>query len=542
LIPVLVQFLFCSPLYAGINVRVGIEQNEPLIFTDKDNLVKGIYSDVLSYVARKEKWNLRYIKGSWPECLERLKNHEIDLLTGIAYSEERSLNYDFTRETVITNWGQIYLPEDSEIGLFLDLTGKKMAVVKGDIYYAKFKILAGKFEITPRFVEVEKYTVVFKMLDKGVVDSGIVSGIFGKYHEDQYRVKKSEMIFVPVELRFAAPKGRSRAFMEAIDKHLENLKQKRNSVYHQSIARWLENSSKIVFPVWLKPAWVVGSIAGLIFFIGSVSLFLKWQVRVQTDTLKETMAAKEKIESDLRVAHKIQMDLLPGEFPPFPDRTEFDIYAVIEPAREVGGDLFDFFFVDSDHLCFVIGDVSDKGVPAALFMARTKTLIKSIAKGFNRSSEILKAVNEELSVNNDSLMFVTVFCGILKVSTGEVDYTNAGHNPPLVIRHGKEACFLAGTGDTILGIDEDLSFHQSSMVLEPGDTLFMYTDGVTEAFNNKEEEFSEKRLKQAAANHDRRPVKETVMAVMGKVKDFTGEVPQSDDIAILALKYLRKTT
>jgi len=145
LITVLAQLLFCLPLYAGSSVRVGIYQNEPVIFTDNDDRVKGIYSDVLSYVARKENWNLRYIKGSWPECLDRLENHEIDLLAGIAYSEERSRIYDFSRETVIENWGQVYLPEDSAIRAFLDLTGKKMAVVKGDIYYAIFKSLGSRF-------------------------------------------------------------------------------------------------------------------------------------------------------------------------------------------------------------------------------------------------------------------------------------------------------------------------------------------------------------------------------------------------------------
>ena len=541
LVAVLTQLLFCLSSHAGGTVRVGIYQNEPVIFIDKKAEVKGIYSDVLSYIARKEKWTLRYINGSWHECLDRLKNHEIDLLAGIAYSEERSRHYDFTRKTVITNWGQVYLPKGSEIKLFLDLTDKKMAVVKGDIYYVTFKSLADKFEITPRFMEVEKYKDVLELLDRGLVDSGLIPRIFGQYHEGRYRIKKSAMNFAPVELRFAAPKGRSRALIEAIDRHLERLKQKKTSIYFQSRDRWLGGYRKIMLPVWLKPAWAVGFVVTLLLLIGSVSLFLKWQVKVRTDALKGTIAAKERIESDLRVAHKIQMDLLPGVFPPFPGRTEFDIYAVIEPAREVGGDLFDFFFIDSDHLCFVIGDVSDKGVPAALFMARTKTLIKSIAKGLHGSSKILEAVNQELSVNNDSMMFVTVFCGILKVSTGEVGYTSAGHNPPLIIHAEKEACFLAGTGDTVLGIDDTISFHQADMVLAPGDTLFMYTDGVTEAFNDKEEAFSEKRLEQAVANHQRGGAKETVNAVMDAVRAFTGEVPQSDDIAILALKYLQKT-
>ncbi len=530
------------PAAAANEVRVGVYQNEPVIFIGKDGRVQGIYADVLSHVAQKEAWNLKYVFGSWTECINRLNNHEIDILVAIAYSEERTLIYDFTRVTVIENWGHIYLPEKSTIEAFLDLGDKRMAVLREDIYYKTFKALGAKFEISPDFVEVESYTDIFEMLDRGDIDSGIVPRIFGRYHENLYRVKRSQMNFGPVELRFAIPKGRSRVVIDAIDRHLKPLKLNKTSVYHQSLDRWLEGASKIILPVWLNPAWVVGSIVTLIVFIGAVSLFLRWQLRLRTSALAKTIAAKEKIESDLRVAHEIQMDLLPSEFPPFPDRPEIDIYAVIEPAREVGGDLFDFFFVDKAQLCFVIGDVSDKGVPAALFMARTRTLIKALAAGLGSASDILTAVNRELSVSNDSMMFVTTFCGILNVRTGVIGYTNAGHNPPLVMRPDEPATFLEGTGDMALGIDEDISFHQAELILEPGDTLFMYTDGVTEAFNGRSEEFSENRLAKVVSDHPTGTAKETVQAVMGAVKGFTGNFPQSDDIAVLALKYLQEMT
>lgn len=533
----LLILLIPAGLSAAVTVRVGIYPNEPLIFTGKDGRVQGIYNDILVHVAQKEKWNLKYVSGSWAECIARLNNHEIDLMAAIAYSEERRLIYDFNRVTVIENWGQVYLPKDSEVAAFLDLTGRQMAVLKDDIYYNTFRGLGAKFEIKPEFVEVDSYLTIFGMLDRGEVASGIVSRIFGQYHDKRYRIKTSQMNFGPVELRFAIPKGRTRTILEAIDKHLKTLKSRKNSIYHQSLDRWLEGASKIVLPAWLNPAWVVGSIAALVLFIGSVSLFLRWQLRLRTAALEKTIAAKERIESDLRVAREIQMDLLPTDFPPFPDRHEFDIFAIIEPAREVGGDLFDFFSVDDDHLCFLIGDVSDKGVPAALFMARTKTLIKSVAGGRQNSAQILTAVNRELSINNDSMMFVTVFCGILKVSTGEIGYTNAGHNPPLVVRPDKVPQFLADTGDTALGIDEDLMFHAADVTLAPGDTLFMYTDGVTEAFNDRQEEFAEARLQQALSDHHTGAVSETALTVLDSVKRFAGEVPQSDDIAILALKY-----
>ncbi|MFC1516057.1 SpoIIE family protein phosphatase [Thermodesulfobacteriota bacterium] len=256
------------------------------------------------------------------------------------------------------------------------------------------------------------------------------------------------------------------------------------------------------------------------------------------EKLTETTAAKERMESELRIAREIQMDLLPHVFPPFPDRTEFDIYAEIEPAKQVGGDLYDFFFIDDNRLFFVIGDVSDKGVPAALFMARAKAMIRSTAKNLDSPNEILDVVNKELNINNDSMMFVTIFCGILAIDTGAVFYTNAGHNPPLLVRSDKTVDFLGTTGDTALGFEPDLTFGKAEIILQPGDAIFMYTDGVTEAFNEKNEEFTEERLKTEVRLHSGKSTENMVLLVLEKVKTFTGNEPQSDDITLLGLKYL----
>jgi sigma-B regulation protein RsbU (phosphoserine phosphatase) len=231
------------------------------------------------------------------------------------------------------------------------------------------------------------------------------------------------------------------------------------------------------------------------------------------------------------------MDLVPKIFPPFPDRSEFDLYAVLEPARQVGGDFYDFFFIDPHRLCFVMGDVSDKGVPTALLMARTKTLIKSAAKSRVAPDEILDIVNKEVSINNDLFMFVTVFCGILNTDTGEVRYTNAGHNEPVMVHPHKDPMFIAGTGSTALGIDEDSTFKKTNIVLKSEYTLFMYTDGVTEAFNRDEETFSEGRLIQALLSYRQASTRDMVLSILKKIKAFSGDMPQTDDIAILALKY-----
>jgi len=261
-------------------------------------------------------------------------------------------------------------------------------------------------------------------------------------------------------------------------------------------------------------------------------------LKTHIKNLTETTAVQERTENELRIAHDIQMDLLPKRFPPFPDRTEFDIHAVIKPAKQVGGDLYDFFFIDSDRLFFIIGDVSDKGVPAALFMAKAKSLINFSAKGTYDPGSILETVNKELSYDNDSSMFVTAFCGILAISTGEVCYTNAGHNPPLIVRQGNEVEPLKRTGNTVLGVDADSTFTSARLILEPGDTLFLYTDGVTEACNNKEELFSEERLIGKVSYHRNDSMKELALSILQEVTLFSQGMPQADDITILGLRYL----
>jgi sigma-B regulation protein RsbU (phosphoserine phosphatase) len=253
--------------------------------------------------------------------------------------------------------------------------------------------------------------------------------------------------------------------------------------------------------------------------------------------LTETTAAKERIESELKIAREIQMSIIPKIFPPFPDRPEFDIYAFIEPAKEVGGDLYDFFFVDDNHICFMIGDVSGKGVPASLFMAVTKTLFKANTSEGVRPDEILTRLNNELSRDNESCMFVTIFCGILNTKTGEVFYSNAGHNPPLLLRQGKEAEYLDISDSIAVGAKEGLSFKTEKLVLLAGEALFMYTDGVTEAANIENELFSEERLRDNLSELQEKPIKDIVSSQLEKIEDFSKEAPQADDITMMIIKY-----
>jgi len=264
---------------------------------------------------------------------------------------------------------------------------------------------------------------------------------------------------------------------------------------------------------------------------------MKTSLRQYIQELTETTAAKERIESELNIAHDIQMGILPKTFPPFPERSEFDIYAAIRPAREVGGDLYDFFFMDDDHLCFAVGDVSGKGVPAALFMAVTRTLIKTKAVQGLSPDTVLTRVNEDLAVENPSMMFVTLFLGILNIRTGQMEYCNAGHNPPYLLGGGAQPEAVEPTGGLILGVEEDFRYLSKTIRLEKGDALFLYTDGVTEAMNPADELFSEARLEKRLAALKGQPVERIVAGVLDAIDGFVLGAPQADDITMLVLEF-----
>lgn len=272
--------------------------------------------------------------------------------------------------------------------------------------------------------------------------------------------------------------------------------------------------------------------------------FLTRDFRVMRDSLKdhikqltETTAVRERMESELKIAHDIQMSILPKTFPPFPTRDEFDLFALILPAREVGGDFYDFFQLSENLLCFVIGDVSGKGVPAALFMAVTKTLIKSFAKKDVTPDEILSHVNEELAEDNDACMFVTLFCGVLDTQTGEIQYANAGHNPPLIVKKSRTVEWLPRAKSLVAGAMPGVRYESLNFRLSPGDRLFLYTDGVTEAMNHADDLFSEQRLEKDLVISADLEIKDAIRAIMDSIDRFADGAPQSDDITMMMIRY-----
>jgi sigma-B regulation protein RsbU (phosphoserine phosphatase) len=263
-------------------------------------------------------------------------------------------------------------------------------------------------------------------------------------------------------------------------------------------------------------------------------------VALERARLIEAYVEKERMEEALKLAHDIQMSMVPKTFPPFPDRSEFDIFATLAPAKEVGGDFYDFFFIDDDHLCFAVGDVSGKGVPASLFMAVTKTLFKATAGNGGTPGEILARLNTEICRDNESCMFVTLFCAILNIRTGQVDYGNGGHNLPYYL-HQRGVSPLENLGGRALGLVKQSPYASGRMVLAPGEALLLYTDGVTEAMNPSETLYSDQRLEQFLGTNRGSAPRQIIGNLIGDVKQFAGGAPQSDDITVLALLYLGTT-
>lgn len=253
------------------------------------------------------------------------------------------------------------------------------------------------------------------------------------------------------------------------------------------------------------------------------------------DELQRSTANRERIESELRIAREIQMGMVPKIFPPFPNRNDIDLYAVLKPAKEVGGDLYDFF-IENEKLYFIIGDVSGKGIPASLVMSVTCRLFRTMAMHVKSPEKIMASLNDTLTENNESNMFCTAFVGILDLNTGRLEYCNAGHNAP-VLMDLSGVKYMDVEPNLALGLFEGFPYRAQSCTLEKGNTMFLYTDGVTEAENISKELYSDGHLLEVLGkNNGGEPVQITGV-IVNDIERYSQGAEQSDDITILCLKY-----
>ena len=257
-----------------------------------------------------------------------------------------------------------------------------------------------------------------------------------------------------------------------------------------------------------------------------------------TMLLLSEVKEKEKRDMELDMAARIQRSALPSGFPAFPDRHDFELFATMRPAKEVGGDFYDYFLVDGDHLCVVMGDVSDKGMPAALFMMMVREILRNLAFNGLSPAEVLDKANAQIAESNREELFVTVWIGLLCLSTGRLDCANAGHKSPLLLRQNGEASWLPEAHDLVLGSGISLGYTAHEHQMESGDVLFTYTDGVTEAMNRDAALFDSERLLTSLRDVPESDPQQIIEAVQEKVDAFAEGVTQSDDITMLALKYI----
>jgi sigma-B regulation protein RsbU (phosphoserine phosphatase) len=246
------------------------------------------------------------------------------------------------------------------------------------------------------------------------------------------------------------------------------------------------------------------------------------------------------VQRDLSTATRIQQSLLPKTFPPFPDRPEIDVFASMITAKEVGGDFYDFYFIDESRLAFAVGDVSGKGIPAAIYMAVSRTLLKAIAHQVGHPGEVLRKLNTLLIPESEEATFVTVCFGVINIHTGEVLYSNGAHPPPYHLRATGEVAQLPLTDGSLLGKIPHVDFEAKKLQMQKGDTLFIYTDGVIEAMDAESGLYEESRLEAYLKTANGLGIQQLVEGSIADLRKYTREAPQSDDITVLALRYLGK--
>jgi PAS domain S-box-containing protein len=343
------QLIASSPARSSDPVRVGVYQNTPLTF-EENGKTKGYFIDILEHIASKKGWEIKYVHSSLPECLSNLENGNIDLLGAIAYSVTRGRVFDYTYESVITNWGQMYLSTKSDIESIIDLKGKKVAVLQNDIFFNNLRKLVDQFGIRCRFIEAFEYEDVLELVEIGRCEAGLVSQIYGIQRERDYDIVKSSILINPQKQYWAAPKGKNQELLYTLDSYLRELKNNQQSIYHGALAKWFGIGVKSKFGIWFK--WIMGGFVVLFVLFLTTSLILSTQVKSKT---KELLNKNEELrESEQRFRNVY--DTAPLAFVVWDINTRVTDWnkkaeALFEWTRDevIGNNFFDFLIPEKDR-------------------------------------------------------------------------------------------------------------------------------------------------------------------------------------------------
>ncbi|MBF0184985.1 MAG: transporter substrate-binding domain-containing protein [Magnetococcales bacterium] len=301
---ILCTALLCLPLRAEANrtVRVGVYQNPPGVSILENGKVQGFYIDILEETASEEGWQLLYVPGNWADGLARLESNEIDLLVAIAHTQERSKKYQFTRETVFSNWGQVYT-RNAEIQSILHLEKRKVAGMKNDIYTIRFVELMNSFNIPFTLVETDEYRDIFKQIANGTVDAGVISRANAKAMEQDFDLFRSPIVCCPMEIRYATLKGRNLEILDGLDRHIGQMRKNKESLYYRSLERWFGGEGKREFPAWL--IWALAVISGAAVLLSVGIFILRRQARLIAEKLEQSYADKRAMEVKMLAASKL---------------------------------------------------------------------------------------------------------------------------------------------------------------------------------------------------------------------------------------------
>jgi PAS domain S-box-containing protein len=311
IISLILLLLLALPLPAQTEttVRIGHEQNHPMVSTGPDGKPRGIMIDIVEEIARQENWAIQYEPCLWNQCLENLEAGAIDLLVAIAHTPERALRFDYNQHTVISNWGMLYRHPDTKIESYADLKGKRIAVVQNDVYCNTLIKMLQQFDIQCDLIFADNFKEIFHMISGGEVDAGVANRFFSLLNERSFKVSSTPVIFSPVSVQVAAPKGKSREILAAFDYHLEGMKKNHDSAYHQSLKRWLEvERGHSHIPRWIW--WLVNGVLGGAILLGIFAALLHRQVQSKTADLRHEISERQQSEEQLRLVLNNMQEIL----------------------------------------------------------------------------------------------------------------------------------------------------------------------------------------------------------------------------------------
>lgn len=573
----------------NFTLKVGLYESKPLTFKDVDNGFKGMYMDLIEHIAQLNKWQLKFsYEPSMEKSLDNLKNGKIDLLLSVGHSEEREKFFDFSKEIVLTNWGEIFVHQDTNLRSILSLENMKVAVVKGNVYYDGshgLKNTAEQFKINIKYIETSSFKEVLNLVQQKKVDAGLVSVLYGDMHKNEYKIKGTPIVFNPIEMRFAMKKGekKNQNIIKAIDKEMKKLIADQNSFYYQSQAKWLNRTAGTITYKYLLWGLAAIGIVAVLFLV--LSFILRQQVQKRTKELviknaeilafnenleqkvrertSEVMKQKQEIESknitlehqkkELEVMNKhmkdsityarnIQEAILPEERKIANYLQEY--FMLSRPRDIVSGDFHWFAFNERNNQSLIsVADCTGHGVPGAFMSMLGKSALDYIMfeKKKDKPGEILSVLQDDvyraLGTNAKDGMDIAL-CSF--------DFENkklyfAGAQSHLYLVRNGDVYVIKGNkypiGGSVKYYNEHRIYETHTIDLQPNDLLYMTSDGYPDQFGTAENiKYTTKRFRELLQEIYKLDLNQQKEKILQAHLEWRGEQKQLDDVLVIGIK------